>query len=150
MSVLAGSSLVWMTYTYVARQGRATGAVIAAMGVALAPGMVVHSRFQSVDMVAAAFGFGSLLAASMMLPGGQHDVAHRPRQGVVAFESCRGGRIVGRAQCRHQVHRHHGPHWTSGGAAVCRARVDMPHQVSWHGGLGDAGHFLLHHARDFP
>lgn len=84
MSVLAGASLVWMTYTYVARQGRATGAVIAAMGVALAPGMVVHSRFQSVDMVAAALGFGSLLAASMMLPSVHGKVWTHTKAAVVA------------------------------------------------------------------
>lgn len=68
VTILAGSALVVLVYLYALRSMRTTGAVFAAAAVVVAPGLVVHGRFQTVDVTAAMLAFASLLCAQMALP----------------------------------------------------------------------------------
>jgi len=68
ITMLAGAALGVMVYAYALRFMRATGAVFAALAIVVAPGLVVHGRFQTVDVLAATLAFASLFAAGMALP----------------------------------------------------------------------------------
>ncbi|MBX3097537.1 MAG: glycosyltransferase family 39 protein [Fimbriimonadaceae bacterium] len=68
ITLISGAALAALVYLYALRFMRATGAVFAAVAVVVAPGLVVHGRFQTVDVTAATLAFASLLCAHMALP----------------------------------------------------------------------------------
>lgn len=70
LSALAGAGLAWVVLLLLYRRVHWIGALTAGAVVAFAPGMVVHSRFQTVDMVAAFFLGLSLLWACRMADEG--------------------------------------------------------------------------------
>ena len=53
LSALAGAGIGWVVFLMLYRRTHLLGAVAAGLGVVFAPGLVVHSRFQTVDVVAA-------------------------------------------------------------------------------------------------
>jgi hypothetical protein len=70
LSALAGAGLAWVVFLILYRRVHWVGAATAGAVVAFAPGMVVHSRFQTVDMVATFFLGLSLLWACRMADEG--------------------------------------------------------------------------------
>lgn len=68
ITMLASAALGVMVYAYALRFMRATGALFTALAIVVAPGLVVHGRFQTVDVVATTLAFASLFAAGMALP----------------------------------------------------------------------------------
>lgn len=68
LSALAGAGMAWAVFSILLRLGSLTGAAFGGAAMALAPGVVVHSRFQTVDVVAALFLILSLSYALKLLP----------------------------------------------------------------------------------
>lgn len=54
LSAVAGAAMAWVVFALLFRRGvHPTGAIMGAAAVAISPGLVVHSQFQTVDVVAA-------------------------------------------------------------------------------------------------
>ncbi|MCU0317308.1 MAG: glycosyltransferase family 39 protein [Fimbriimonadaceae bacterium] len=68
VSALAGSATAWVVFLILYRRTAVFGAVLAGLAVAFAPGHVVHSRFQTVDVVAAFLLALSLYWATRLVP----------------------------------------------------------------------------------
>lgn len=52
INVLAGAGLAWAVFALLRRRTNTFGAMVGGIAIALAPGLVVHSRFQTVDVLA--------------------------------------------------------------------------------------------------
>lgn len=63
MNVAAGAALAWLAYALLRRVTNLFGAICGGLLVAFSPALVVHSRFQTVDMLAAALLLGAMLLA---------------------------------------------------------------------------------------
>lgn len=68
LSALAGAGMAWAVFLVLLRQGSLTGAALGGVAMAVAPGVVMHSRFQTVDVVAAFFLTLSLSYTLRLLP----------------------------------------------------------------------------------
>ncbi len=68
MSAFAGAGLVWVVFALLRRWTNLTGAAFGATALALAPGLVVHSRFQTVDVLATFLLALSLFFALELVP----------------------------------------------------------------------------------
>lgn len=68
MSALAGAGMCWVTLLLLWRRTHWVGAVFGALAVAFAPGLVVHSKFQTVDVVATFFLTLGLYYALRLVP----------------------------------------------------------------------------------
>jgi hypothetical protein len=64
ISAVAGAGLAWVVLAILLRLTNLFGAVFGGLAIAVAPALVVHSRFQTVDMVATLFVGLSLLYAT--------------------------------------------------------------------------------------
>lgn len=71
INVLAGSGMAWIVFSVLRRRSNLFGAVIGGVAVGVAPGLVVHSRFQTVD-VFATFLLTLGLAFAMRLSEDEH------------------------------------------------------------------------------
>lgn len=76
VSALAGAGLAWVCLLVLFRRTHVFGAYAAALAVAFSPGLVVHSRFQTVDMLAAFLTLLSVYYALKLLPPDGRDVRH--------------------------------------------------------------------------
>lgn len=74
ISAVAGAVTVLWVWLISRRIMNPFGAIFAALAVAVAPGHVVHSRFQTVDVLAACFLVGSAFFALRLLPGREDEV----------------------------------------------------------------------------
>jgi hypothetical protein len=63
ISAVAGAATVWLVFAIARRRIALPWAVIGALAMAFAPGHVMHSRFQTVDVIAACFFAAALWAA---------------------------------------------------------------------------------------
>lgn len=68
VSAVAGAGMAWVVFLILLRIGSLAAAGFGGAAMALAPGVVMHSRFQTVDVVAAFFLVLSLSYALKMLP----------------------------------------------------------------------------------
>lgn len=68
VSALAGAGIGWVTFLILYRRTHLLGAVAAGLAASLAPGIVVHSRFQTVDVLATFFVILSLHFALKLAP----------------------------------------------------------------------------------
>jgi len=55
LSCLAGAGIVWVVWTFLFRRVHWAGALAGSLAVMFAPGMMVHSRFMTVDVIATLF-----------------------------------------------------------------------------------------------
>jgi hypothetical protein len=84
LSALAGAGVVVAVFLSFWRTLGITGAAIAAAVPALAPALVVHSRFQTVDMVATFFLAMSSMFILRMIPAGEDDKPNLTRLAALA------------------------------------------------------------------
>lgn len=75
LSVFAGAALVWIVWAVALRLTRPIGAILAALLVACAPGLVMHSRFQTVDSLFTTLTFAGVAAAFFLMPGRNGEAA---------------------------------------------------------------------------
>lgn len=68
LSALAGAGIAWGVFCLLRRRTTLIGSGFGGLAVALAPGLVIHSRFQTVDIVAALFVTLSLYWATRLVP----------------------------------------------------------------------------------
>jgi 4-amino-4-deoxy-L-arabinose transferase-like glycosyltransferase len=68
VSCLAGAGIVWLVWAMMRRRVVTFAAILGAAAVAVAPGMVVHSRFQTVDVLAVFFLVCSLFWTLRLIP----------------------------------------------------------------------------------
>lgn len=68
LSALAGAGIAWVVFAILWRRTHWLGAAAGGLAVAFAPGLVIHSRFQTVDVVAAFLLSLSLLYALKLVP----------------------------------------------------------------------------------
>lgn len=67
LNALFGAGVAWVVFAIVRRFGTSLGATLAGLSVAFAPALVVHSRFQTTDMLATLLFAGSLAASLKLL-----------------------------------------------------------------------------------
>lgn len=77
LSALAGAGIGWVTFLILYRRTHLIGAIAAGAAVAFAPGLVVHSRFQTVDVLATLFVSLALLYATKLVPILQEEISDR-------------------------------------------------------------------------
>jgi len=77
VSAMAGAATVLLVFLMLRRFIGSVGAGAAAMAIALAPGHVMHSRFQTVDVLAVFFLAASAFYALRLIPHGDEDVPDR-------------------------------------------------------------------------
>ena len=75
LSALAGAGIGWVTFLILYRRTHLLGSVAAGVAVSFAPGLVVHSRFQTVDVLATLFVSLSLLYATKLIPVLEEDIS---------------------------------------------------------------------------
>ncbi|MCW5937462.1 MAG: glycosyltransferase family 39 protein [Fimbriimonadaceae bacterium] len=80
MSLLAGSAMAWVAFATLRRRTNVLGAVLGGLAVAFAPGLVVHSRFQTVDVLSALFVALSLYWALRLEEPGSEPGGRLPDQ----------------------------------------------------------------------
>lgn len=68
ISALAGAALAWVVFLMLYRRTHLWGAIFAGLSVGLTPGLVVHSRFATVDVLATLLAALSLLFALKLAP----------------------------------------------------------------------------------
>lgn len=73
ISALAGAGLAWVVFLLLYRRTHILGAIAAGVSIALAPGLVVHSRFMTVDMTATFFAALSMYWATRLWPYADDD-----------------------------------------------------------------------------
>ncbi len=71
ISALAGAATVWVVFALLCHRVHDWAALAGALAVAVAPGHVMHSRFQTVDVLGAFFVVLSLYWAARWLPPGE-------------------------------------------------------------------------------
>lgn len=67
ISVVAGAALVWLVFELLRRTSGIYGAIAGSLVVTFSPALVMHSRFQTTDMLAAALLMGSIYVATLLL-----------------------------------------------------------------------------------
>ncbi len=83
LSALAGAGLVWVVFAIVRRRASWVGALIGALSVTVAPALVVHSRFQTVDVLATFLLTVGLFYSIKLTPDGG-DTSHSSRDAVLS------------------------------------------------------------------
>jgi len=78
LSAAAGAGIAWVVFAILWRRTHWLGAAAGGLAAALAPGLVVHSRFQTVDIVAAFLLSVSLLYALKLIPSDTETEATTP------------------------------------------------------------------------
>lgn len=73
VSALAGAFMAWTVFAILRRRTSLLGAIAGGVACSLAPGLVIHSRFQTVDVLAACFLALSLFYSLRLIPGGEED-----------------------------------------------------------------------------
>lgn len=68
LSALAGALLGWVVFALLYRRTHLIGAVMGGLAVTFAPGLMMHSRFQTVDVLMTLFTAVSLLWATRLIP----------------------------------------------------------------------------------
>lgn len=68
VSALAGSALAWLGFLFLYRRTHNIGAIAAGASLALAPALVIHSRFMTVDVLATCLAAASLYWTTRLFP----------------------------------------------------------------------------------
>ncbi len=78
ISALAGAGIVWVIFLLLYRRTHILGACLGAAAAGVAPGLVMHSRFQTVDVLATFFICLSLLYATKLVPIAEEELPGLP------------------------------------------------------------------------
>lgn len=84
LSACAGAGIAWGVFAILRRRTTLIGAAAGGLAAAVAPGMVMHSRFQTVDMVAAFFLTLSLFYSLCLFPDGESEEIKPLKMAILA------------------------------------------------------------------